>query len=59
MNAIFAWLFPIILEAIGINIFYFFAALSLWAVWYIHRNVYETKGKSLESIEHYWETRKA
>lgn len=59
MNAIFSWLFPIILEAIGINIFYFFAALSLWAVWYIHKNVYETKGKSLESIESYWETRKA
>lgn len=58
MNAIFSWLFPIILEAIGINIFYFFAALSLFAVWYIHKYVYETKGKSLEAIEKYWQTRK-
>lgn len=55
LNAIFSLIFPIILEAIGINIFYFFAALSLFAVWYIHRYVLETKGKSLEDIESYWE----
>ncbi|MFT8823780.1 sugar porter family MFS transporter, partial [Liquorilactobacillus satsumensis] len=36
LNAIFSLIFPIILELIGINVFYFFAALSLFAVWYIH-----------------------
>ncbi|WP_083988288.1 sugar porter family MFS transporter [Companilactobacillus ginsenosidimutans] len=56
-NALFSLVFPIILEAIGINIFYFFAALSLFAVWYIHKYVLETKGRSLEDIEKYWETK--
>ncbi|MFC6322675.1 sugar porter family MFS transporter [Companilactobacillus baiquanensis] len=58
-NALFSLVFPIILEAIGINIFYFFAALSLFAVWYIHKYVLETKGKSLEEIESYWEHKEA
>lgn len=57
LNAIFSLIFPIILELIGINVFYFFAALSLFAVWYIHKYVLETKGKSLEEIEKYWEKR--
>jgi sugar porter (SP) family MFS transporter len=57
LNAIFSLIFPIVLEAIGINIFYFFAALSAFAVWYIHKYVLETKGKSLEDIESYWETK--
>ncbi|MCH4170232.1 MAG: sugar porter family MFS transporter [Lactobacillus sp.] len=59
LNAIFSLVFPIILEMIGINIFYFFAALSAFAVWYIHKYVLETKGKSLEEIEVFWETKKA
>ncbi|MDC4185973.1 sugar porter family MFS transporter [Loigolactobacillus coryniformis] len=57
LNAIFSLIFPIILEAIGINIFYFFAALSAFAVWYIHKYVLETKGRTLEDIEHYWEAK--
>ncbi|MFD1672332.1 sugar porter family MFS transporter [Agrilactobacillus yilanensis] len=57
MNAVFSLVFPIILEQIGINIFYFFAALSAFAVWYIHKYVLETKGKTLEEIETYWETK--
>ncbi|MBC9721465.1 MAG: sugar porter family MFS transporter [Lactobacillus sp.] len=59
LNAIFSLVFPVILEKIGINIFYFFAALSLFAVWYIKRYVLETKGKSLEDIEEYWQKREA
>ncbi|MGM0175443.1 sugar porter family MFS transporter [Enterococcus sp. DIV0800] len=57
LNAVFSLVFPVILEKIGINIFYFFAALSLFAVWYIKRYVLETKGKSLEDIEEYWQER--
>lgn len=57
LNAVFSLVFPIILEQIGINIFYFFAALSAIAAWYIKKNVLETKGKSLEEIENYWETK--
>lgn len=57
LNAIFSLVFPMILEKIGINIFYFFAALSFFAVIYIHKHVLETKGKSLEEIEHYWEAK--
>lgn len=59
LNAIFSLIFPVILEKIGINIFYFFAALSLLAVLYIKRYVLETKGKSLEDIEEYWQEREA
>lgn len=59
LNAIFSLVFPIILEKIGIYIFLFFAALSLFAVFYIHKYVLETKGRSLEEIEEYWETKEA
>ena len=59
LNAIFSLIFPIVLSWIGINIFYFFAALSAFAVWYIHKYVLETKGKSLEEIESYWEEKSA
>jgi SP family galactose:H+ symporter-like MFS transporter len=58
LNAIFSLVFPIVLSMIGISIFYFFAALSAFSVWYIHKYVLETKGRSLEEIEKYWETRK-
>ena len=47
LNAIFSLIFPIVLSWIGINVFYFFALLSAIAVWYIHKYVLETKGKSL------------
>ena len=57
LNAIFSLIFPIVLSWIGINVFYFFALLSAIAVWYIHKYVLETKGKSLEDIEQYWEGR--
>lgn len=57
LNFIFSLIFPIVLQAIGINIFYFFAFLSLAAVFYIKKYVLETKGRSLESIETYWEKR--
>ena len=46
-----------LLEALGINVFYIFAALSALAVFYIHKNVLETKGRTLEDIELYWETK--
>ncbi len=58
LNAILSLIFPMLLELMGINVFYIFAALSALAVWYIHRNVLETKGRSLEDIEKYWETTK-
>lgn len=58
LNAIFSAIFPMLLDVMGINVFYIFAALSALAVWYIHRNVLETKGRSLEDIEKYWETAK-
>ena len=57
LNAIFSLIFPIVLSWIGINVFYFFALLSAIAVRYIHKYVLETKGKSLEDIEQYWEGR--
>ncbi|WP_340853041.1 sugar porter family MFS transporter [Ligilactobacillus salivarius] len=57
LNAIFSLIFPIVLSWIGINVFYFFALLSAIAMWYIHKYVLETKGKSLEDIEQYWEGR--
>lgn len=57
LNAIFSLIFPIVLSWVGINVFYFFALLSAIAVWYIHKYVLETKGKSLEDIEQYWEGR--
>lgn len=57
LNFIFSLIFPIVLQAIGINIFYIFAALSFIAVLYISKYVLETKGKSLESIETFWEER--
>jgi sugar porter (SP) family MFS transporter len=59
LNFIFSLIFPIILQAIGINIFYFFAFLSFVAVFYIKNQVLETKGKSLESIEAYWEKQRS
>ncbi|MCI1882962.1 MAG: sugar porter family MFS transporter [Sporolactobacillus sp.] len=59
LNFIFSLIFPIILQAIGINIFYFFAFLSFVAVFYIKSQVLETKGKSLESIEAYWEKQRS
>lgn len=58
LNAIFSLIFPICLSIVGINIFYFFAFLSAFSVWYIHKYVLETKGRSLEEIEAYWESRK-
>ncbi|MDA3726784.1 sugar porter family MFS transporter [Lacticaseibacillus rhamnosus] len=56
-NGILSLIFPMLLEALGINVFYIFAALSALAVFYIHKNVLETKGRKLEDIEHYWETK--
>lgn len=56
-NGILSLIFPMLLEALGINVFYIFAALSALAVFYIHKNVLETKGRTLEDIEHYWETK--
>lgn len=58
-NGLLSLIFPMMLEAMGINVFYIFAALSALAVVYIHRNVLETKGRTLEDIEHYWETKHA
>lgn len=54
LNAIFSLIFPIVLEKIGINVFYIFAFLSFVAVIFIKAKVYETKGQSLEAIEQYW-----
>ena len=56
-NGILSVIFPMLLEALGINVFYIFAALSALAVFYIHKNVLETKGRTLEDIELYWETK--
>ena len=56
-NGILSLIFPMLLEALGINVFYIFAALSALAIFYIHKNVLETKGRTLEDIEHYWETK--
>ncbi|GKQ43456.1 putative metabolite transport protein YwtG [Companilactobacillus sp. RD055328] len=54
LNAILSLIFPIVLEKIGINVFYIFAFLSLVGAWYIRKFVLETKGRSLEDIERYW-----
>lgn len=56
-NGILSLIFPMLLEALGINVFYIFAALSALAVFYIHKNVLDTKGRTLEDIELYWETK--
>ncbi|WP_270765841.1 sugar porter family MFS transporter [Lacticaseibacillus rhamnosus] len=56
-NGILSLIFPMLIEALGINVFYIFAALSALAVFYIHKIVLETKGRTLEDIELYWETK--
>ncbi|MDO1604931.1 sugar porter family MFS transporter [Lactobacillus sp. YT155] len=54
LNAVLSLIFPVILEMMGINVFYIFALLSLLGAWYIHEFVLETKGRTLEDIEKYW-----
>jgi SP family arabinose:H+ symporter-like MFS transporter len=48
--------FPMLLEWIGTSAtFWLFAVISLIAVIFCAKVVPETKGKSLEQIERYWE----
>lgn len=50
--------YPILRESIGIgNVFILYGLIMLPAAFFVKRLVPETKGKSLEQIEHYWKER--
>ena len=57
MNALLSLIFPDLIESIGTWVFFLFAIMSGLAVWFILTQVIETKGKSLEEIEEYWQER--
>ena len=57
MNALLSLIFPDLIAAIGTWVFLLFAIMSGLAVWFILTQVIETKGKSLEEIEEYWQER--
>ncbi len=49
--------YPIMRESIGIGFaFMLYAAAMIPAAWFVYRFIPETKGKTLEEIEHYWES---
>ncbi|ERG65257.1 hypothetical protein L332_12510 [Agrococcus pavilionensis RW1] len=51
-NGALALAFPSLLEAVGITgAFFLFAAVGALALWFIARHVFETRGRSLESLE--------
>ncbi|MEU0844585.1 MFS transporter [Streptomyces sp. NPDC005962] len=51
-NAIVAWAFPPVVEALGISsTFFVFAVLGVGAIWFVARAVPETRGTSLEELE--------
>jgi MFS family permease len=48
--------YPIMRESIGIGFaFMLYAAAMLPGAWFVFKFIPETKGKTLEEIEHYWE----
>ncbi len=55
MNALLSLIFPDLIAAIGTGVFLIFAVMSAIAVWFILTRVIETKGKTLEEIEAYWQ----
>ncbi|MGW4340625.1 sugar porter family MFS transporter [Rhodococcus koreensis] len=51
-NAVVAWAFPPVVQALGIaNTFFAFAVLGVGAIWFVARAVPETRGTSLEELE--------
>jgi SP family arabinose:H+ symporter-like MFS transporter len=47
--------YPILRESLGIGItFMLYSAMMLPAAWFVYKYIPETKGKTLEEIEHYW-----
>ncbi|HZY25848.1 MAG TPA: MFS transporter, partial [Bacteroidales bacterium] len=47
--------FPYFLKNVGgVSTFLFLALMSAFQWWFTYKNVPETKGKSLEEIEHHW-----
>lgn len=55
MNALLSLIFPDLIAAIGTGVFLIFAVMSGIGVWFILTRVIETKGKTLEEIEAYWQ----
>jgi MFS transporter, SP family, arabinose:H+ symporter len=48
--------YPILRESLGIGItFMLYAIMMLPAAWFVFKFIPETKGKTLEEIEHYWQ----
>jgi len=55
-NALVGQVFPMFLNGLGAaGTFLIFAIICLPALWFIGSFIPETKGKSLEEIQHYWE----
>ena len=54
-NATVSFLFPAVLHWIGASTFFGFAAINLLSLLFVARFVPETKGMSLEQLEHYLE----
>lgn len=51
-NMLVALVFPLLLDTFGSGpIFLFFALMAVFGLWFVHRGLIETKGRSLEEIE--------
>ncbi|GKU80619.1 sugar porter family MFS transporter [Niallia sp. NCCP-28] len=54
-NSIIGLTFPSLLSAIGLSAtFFIFVALGIWGIFFIYKYMPETKGRSLEELEHYF-----
>jgi sugar porter (SP) family MFS transporter len=57
-NAVVGQLFPVIMKKFGAEgTFLLFGLICLPALWFIHYKIPETKGKSLEEIQSFWQSK--